>query len=109
VLARIVCTVIHDIGQCGKASCFPNDVTVHVKKKKRRNTQTLVRDHMVLKYRLVRTYSDDPYEAREKSIHPNDMRGVGKASFPRLANFLISLDKGGLASVHRGLRRAHEQ
>jgi hypothetical protein len=64
---------------------------------------------MVLKYRLVRTYSDDPYEAREKSIHPNDMRGVGKASFPRLANFLISLDKGGLASVHRGLRRAHEQ
>jgi hypothetical protein len=31
VLARIVCTVIHDIGQCGKASRSPNEITVYVK------------------------------------------------------------------------------
>jgi len=93
VLARIVCTVIHYIGQCGKASCLPNDVTVlvrdwYIKK-------NLVRDRMVVRYRLAHMHSDEPCEASEKSIHPDDMRGVGKESFPRLASFLISLDKGG--------------
>merc|ERR1719389_462330 len=50
---------------------------------------------MAVRYRLVHMHSAEPFEAREKSIRPNDMRGVGKASFPRLASFLISLDKGG--------------
>jgi hypothetical protein len=35
VLARIACTVIHDIGQYGKASCFPNDSTVREEPEKK--------------------------------------------------------------------------
>jgi len=34
VLARNVCTVIHDIGQRGKAPRFPNDSTLYVRLQK---------------------------------------------------------------------------
>jgi hypothetical protein len=70
VLARNVCTVIHDIGQCGKAPRFPNDSTVYVRLQKKKR----LRDCRAVNYRLELMHSDERFEASEKRVHPNDMR-----------------------------------